>query len=282
MTLLLTEGEKHMALYTLGAANCSINQIRSNDADTLVASMGLQVMNAEGALHHAWDPQSVNLGTWGAGGFPTIDLFYPNVDVPDPTQESADGGAIYWSFLLVNSGKWADADFVNTFLDAANAVAQFAKVTGNIIVQVAAGIIAGTDALVKLLDAGCDGVVAAHSFALTAAELANMTAGNTNWWKTQNYPGTSASPICGAISNYDVTYEVSGPAIAVPNLVGQEWKNAPSIANQAGLGIRVIRNVVSPTTVVPTVGYQIPHSQSLVPRGTTIEVIVDNPPKVRP
>ena len=73
-------------------------------------------------------------------------------------------------------------------------------------------------------------------------------------------------------------YEVSsGPAIAVPNLYGVPWKHAPSIANQAGLPLELIRSSTSQTVDVPTVTYQETYAGSLVPHGTTIEVIVTWP-----
>ena len=86
----------------------------------------------------------------------------------------------------------------------------------------------------------------------------------------------------GAVSNYDVSYEISGPAVAVPNLIGQAWSAALPIARNAGFGAQIIRTVIGPNTDVPTVTNQIPSSGSLVPRGTTIEVNIVVPPKVRP
>jgi len=80
-----------MAQYILGVPNCSIRAIRSVFSDTLVASMGLRVMNAQGALHHEWPPQSVNLGDYGAGTLVDTNLSYQGVDVPDPTSQLPDG-----------------------------------------------------------------------------------------------------------------------------------------------------------------------------------------------
>jgi hypothetical protein len=59
-----------------------------------MASMALRVMNAEGALHKDWPPQAVALGDWASNAPIFMGLSYPDVDVPDPTVESADGGAI--------------------------------------------------------------------------------------------------------------------------------------------------------------------------------------------
>lgn len=46
--------------------------------------------------------ESMQLGTHVAGDLVEIFLLFQNVDVPDPTPEFPDGGAISWSFLLVN------------------------------------------------------------------------------------------------------------------------------------------------------------------------------------
>lgn len=67
MALLAAQGGKQMALYNLWIPSLSIQQIRSNDKDTLKASMGLRVMNAEGGLHMDWQAQTVNLGDHVAG-----------------------------------------------------------------------------------------------------------------------------------------------------------------------------------------------------------------------
>jgi hypothetical protein len=287
MTLLIAEGGKQMAQYNLAIPGGFVRQIRSNFEDNLAASMGLRVMNAEGGLHHQWDPKEVTLGSYGAGGGVSVSttfygLSYVNVDVPDPTPESADGGAIYWSFILVNASNPADSNLVNALTTAADSVAGDLLGSGDYTAAIIGGLILGTDLLVRLLDVSCDGIVAAQNWAWTAAELVNMTAGDKHWSHTQNYPGTSSPFACGAPSDYDVYYDVSrGPAIVVPNVEHQSFRDAIDIAHRAGFGIQAIRNVVSVSVEEPTVEYQLPHHGSLVPPGTTIEVVVANPPPIR-
>jgi hypothetical protein len=93
-----------MAQYNLGIPSFRIHQIRSLLKDTLAASMSLRVFNAQGALHHDWPTQSVNLGDYGPTTTVQTSLLYQNVDVPDPTSDLLDGGSISWSFILVNAG----------------------------------------------------------------------------------------------------------------------------------------------------------------------------------
>ena len=92
-----------MAAYTLTVPYCYIHEVRSPISDTLVASMGLRVMNAQGGLHKDYPPKSNELGDHRHHNTVAIDLSYFDVDVPDPTPESPDGGAIYWTLVLTNT-----------------------------------------------------------------------------------------------------------------------------------------------------------------------------------
>ena len=92
-----------MAMYLLTVPYCYIREVRSPLNDTLVAAMGLRVMNAQGALHKDYPTQSKNLGDHRHHTTTAIDLSYLDVDVPDPTPELPDGGAIYWTLVLTNS-----------------------------------------------------------------------------------------------------------------------------------------------------------------------------------
>src|SRR5437588_3374068 len=94
-----------MATYALRTTECHIAQIRSPQSDSLYATSAVRVMNAEGGLHHDWPAKSVALGDHGRGERVAINLSLDGIDVPDATAESPDGGAIYWSFLLVNKGQ---------------------------------------------------------------------------------------------------------------------------------------------------------------------------------
>ena len=82
-----------MATYNLWVTTTAIHQIRSNDQDTLIASVGLGVTGLGGGPHNMLTPaESMQLGTHVAGDLVEIFLLFQNVDVPDPTPEFPDGG----------------------------------------------------------------------------------------------------------------------------------------------------------------------------------------------
>ena len=203
-----------MATYTLHIPSFHIRQIRSAHTDTLFASTALKVMNANGSLHHDFGAQGAALGDHKAGGDVVLSLPWSNVDVPDPTPEAPDGGAAYWTFLLMNAGH-VDSGYVTVLNKAADSLAgavagklvDAGSVAGHVGVLVAfASILAAQEAL-NLLTADCDGQVAAGAFALTAAELNSMTSASGSSVTTQNNPGSDSLAGCGENSNYDVTYE---------------------------------------------------------------------------
>jgi hypothetical protein len=205
------DGRRMVATYTLTVERCFARQVRSGGfdntgVDTLVASAGLRVMDAEGALHQDYQPIAINMGDHPNGDIPEIGLAFANVDVPDPTADNADGGAVYWTFLLVNHGG-ADAAAINVVSDTAKNIAGAMLGSGVLNVQIAGGIILAGAELMALLAPGCDGLIASQSWAFTAKELA----ASTPWGQTTDYPGVGAGVACGATSNYDVTYSISQP-----------------------------------------------------------------------
>ena len=206
-----------MAIYNFTIPNFHITQIRSAHKDTLYASAGLRVMDAIGGLHNDLAPQGASLGDHGAGDEVGLNLSFKNVDVPDPTPDNPDGGAVYWTFLLVNQGN-ADitaAGFVaviNKAVDAfagalADKVGEGAAVTVASLYGLAA--ILGIQELVNLITADCDGTVAVGDIELTAANLAGLVpiTGQV-WTQNQNNPGTNSPAGCGRNSDYVVTYQI--------------------------------------------------------------------------
>lgn len=263
-----------MATYNLWVTSTVINQIRSNDQDTLVASMGLQVMNAEGGLHMSWPGQTMQLGTHHAGETVNMFFLFENVDVPDPTADSSDGGALYWSFLLLNAGAGNMSEVVQAATAAGDAIASIIKVTGPVGVAVGSGISA-IDALARLLLTGCDGTVAAQSWAYTAAQLAQMTNSDTGWNKAVQYPGSPSPLACGAPSSYGVNYTISAkPAVSVPAFGGQPMTKAAQSARAMGLYLEMDQQVASTHVDVVTVENTRPGPGTLVPPGTVLSAAV--------
>ena len=210
-----------MAIYKLAIPSFHIGQVRSAHTDTLFASTSLKVMNANGSLHRDWGANGVSLGDRKAGGGGVdLNLSWENVDVPDPTPENPDGGAIYWTFLLANKGH-GNSDFLaalNKLADAyAGALAgksldagEAAGAGAGILYFLGTVALVAAEAVITLLAADCDGMVASGAFNLTAAQLANETSlSGPPWSATQNNPGTDSNGGCGENSNYDVNYRIS-------------------------------------------------------------------------
>jgi PASTA domain len=265
-----------MAQYTIGVPYCFIRAIRSLSTDTLAASMGLRVLNAQGALHHDLPAQSaINLGDHTANTNVSINLFYQDVDVPDPTPQFPDGGSISWSFILTNSGHTDSSALVGALNNAANAVVGAFVGSGDITAEVAAGAIIGVQTLLQLLTANCDGVVAAVAVSLTAAELAQMTTGPINWAHLVNCPGTDSSVGCGGNSNYDVHYVIANRSlVTVPDLSGKSPAVAQQLVQQAGLLFSSASSRTGGPREAPHVEGQNPAPGSQVLPGTWVEAFI--------
>lgn len=254
-----------MGQYSLIVPYSYINQIRSNDADTFVASVGLQVMNAEGALHKLWPSQVASLGKYTSGSEVRVYLRYDNVDVPGPTDESADGGAIYWNLVIANAGHAAPSDLIGAISSTSEAVAGALLGTGNIIATIVGGVILGTAELVQLLSNGCDGVVAAQNWAFTDQQLTAMTNGVPSWVESEDYPGSSSPIYCSSQSNYSVSYQIaSGSGNVVPKVVQMAWSDAASLLSRQGFQTYVKQYITSQKIDVPTVVIQNPQPGTML------------------
>lgn len=204
------------AVYTLRIPSFHISNTRALRNDTLSASTALKVMNANGGLHHDWQTQGVSLGDHKKGEDVALNLTWQNIDIPAPTPENPDGGAIYWSFLLVNKGH-TDSAWVAALEKAVDSVAQ--QLANKAVAAIAGGgglawLISnsaqfGLQELMNVLTADCDGTVAAGAFAFTAAQLAEMAPNpNQSWNYPQNNPGTDSQHGCGANSDYQISYVI--------------------------------------------------------------------------
>lgn len=210
-----------MAVYNLEIPLFVINQVRSRYNDTLFASTALKVRAAGDGLHHDWGSAGTALGDRPAGSVLTTGLMWAGVDVPDPTPQAPDGGAVCWTFTLMNAGhadngflpalnKLTDA-FAGALADKAVDAAEAGNVGAAFTHFLQTVELIGVQEVVNLLTANCDGGVASGAFDLTAVDLANMTGpGNGVWKVTKNNPGYDSAAGCGgANSNYDVGYRIS-------------------------------------------------------------------------
>jgi hypothetical protein len=203
-----------MATYTFSIPKFHIKDLRSAHSDTLFASTGLRVNNASGGLHRDWGAQGVAFGDRNKGDDVADQLTWMNVDVPDPTPENPDGGAVYWTYLLVNNGH-TDSGWIavlNKAADAAaGALAQGVVQGGTVNPANLTGVAAvlGLQEMLNLLTADCDGTVAVGTFAYTAAQLGRMVGENDPLLDvTQDNPGTKSTIGCGSNSDYQVEYVI--------------------------------------------------------------------------
>jgi hypothetical protein len=211
-----------MPFYSFSIPSFGIIEVRSAHSDTLFASTSLKVLNANGSLHRDLGAKGASAGERKAGGGVDLNMSWENIYVPGPTPENRDGGSIAWSFILVNKGNGgSDSGFVTVLNKGADAFA--GALAGKTVDAVAAGsglaalaLAAATAAviavqeLVNLLNADCDGPVAAGAFLLTANQLANMTATPGSVFnKTESNPGTDSPAGCGSNSNYEMKYRIT-------------------------------------------------------------------------
>jgi PASTA domain len=274
-----------MAIYTFGVPYCIIHEIRSLRTDTLIASTSLQVMNAQGALHQDYGTTpTADLGDFSSGSMVNTNLFWSNIDVPDPTPDLPDGGAAYWSFVLTNSGDAkTNPSVITTAINnvAAGVIGALVQAgqslgsSGDFMEEIAAGAVAGALALLQLLTANCDGVVAAFGLAFTAAELAVMTQNPANWPQVMNFQGTNTPSGCGKNSNYDAHYVIANvSSVTVPNLIDKSPAVAKALATAAGLVYSEADQKTGPPGSAPVVIGQTPPANTVVTPGSSLEAAV--------
>jgi len=158
------------------------------------------------------------------------------------------------------------------------AFSHHSNVTGALapVAELVAGGIIGTQALVQLLTANCDGPVAAFGLVITAKELAQMTADPQNYLYQVDCPGTNSPVGCGSNSNYTVYYSMinTNSLVTVPDLIGKSPQIAKASAQQAGFSLSTVSSYTGPRNQIPVVDDQIPGPGSHVPPGGSIEAIV--------
>jgi hypothetical protein len=208
-----------MSFYSFSVPSFHITEVRSAHSDTLFASTALKVTNPNGSLHLSFDAQGAALNDRKAGGGVDLPFLFRNVDVPSPTPENPDGGAVFWTFLLVNAGN-ADREYVVVLNKAADAFA--GALAGKVIDKAAMGdivasleflaglgVVLGAQEALNLLTANCDGQVASGSFAFTARQLAEMVLPTATHDFSVPNPGSKSPAGCGANSQYEINYQIT-------------------------------------------------------------------------
>jgi hypothetical protein len=264
-----------MATYYLGVSNIIIEEIRSASSDTLELSTAVKVLNADGGLHRAAETAYRQLGDRPKGERIPLNLGFKQIDVPNPTDDAPEGGTIYWSFVLVNKGN-PDSRLEPALNTVANNIIDAPTSSGDVMTAVV-GDLPGSAGLLNLFG-GCDGVVAAQAWSLTAAELDHKTQ-PPGWTELVTYPGLDSGPFCGANSLYGVVFTNVEPIIPpppklvrIPRLVGMTRQAAEKwlVENELIPGIFALQETETydPGTVVAQrtgEGQEVPvHSEVLL------------------
>lgn len=185
-----------------------ITDTRSRHNDTDFVSCTLLVRDASGN----GTPQTlkksmgdVNNGTHAVG------LSFPNVAVPA-------GGSIVFNYLIVNSGHNSESDVDKALEKAGTTLADKGLVAGGTALGTAIlpglgsilGAIGGWLAgeIGNIINANCDGAVAAEQVTLTFDQLMQDTA-NGPFTKETKHPGTNSATGCGSNSMYFVTWHIA-------------------------------------------------------------------------
>jgi hypothetical protein len=201
--------------FTFTLDSFQITDTRSRHEDTDYVSFTLLVQPNGGP---AATPQTLNksMGDLNNGTFP-VGLSFPNVKVgPDDT--------VVLNYLIVNSGHSSESSIYSTLdstgakLASAGASAAAGAIIGSAIpglgtlIGALAGWLAGE--LTGVLDANCDGPVAAEQNSFTYDELLQKTASG-NYSETTKHPGTDSATGCGSNSMYYVSWHIQKVATSV-------------------------------------------------------------------
>ena len=194
--------------FTFTLDSFQITDTRSRHEDTDFVTFTLLVQPNGGAPA---TPQTLtkSMGDLNNGTYP-VGLSFPNVKV------GADDTVVI-NYLIVNSGHSSESSIYSTLdstagkLATAGGSAAAGAIIGSAIpgAGTALGALAGWLAgeLTGILDANCDGPVAAEQLSLTYNDLLQKTA-NGSWSETTKNPGTDSATGCGSNSMYYVTWHI--------------------------------------------------------------------------
>jgi hypothetical protein len=185
-----------------------ITDTRSRHEDTDYVSFTLLVRDANG--NGTPLTQKKFMGNLNNGTF-TVGLSFPNVVVPT-------NGSVAFNYLIVNSGHKSEGDVDKALEAAGSALANKALVAGGTALGTAilpglgtilgalGGFLAGE--IGSILNANCDGAVAAEQVTMSFNDLITKTASGPDTVTTK-HPGTDSATGCGGNSMYFVTWHIA-------------------------------------------------------------------------
>lgn len=194
--------------FTFTLDSFRITDTRSRHEDTDFASFTLLVRSGNGS--GTPQTQTKSMGNLNNGTF-NVGLSFPNV-VVDPS------GSVVFNYLIVNSGHKSEGDVNKALETVGGSLAEKGLVAGGTalgtailpglgtILGAVAGWLAGE--VKNILNADCDGPVAAEQVTLNYNDLLSKTANGPYKHETPN-PGTDSATGCGGNSMYYVTWHVA-------------------------------------------------------------------------
>jgi len=194
--------------FTFTLDSFRITDTRSRHEDTDFASFTLLVRAADGS--GTPQTQTKSMGNLNNGTF-NVGLSFPNVLVDS-------GGSVVFNYLIVNSGHKTEGEVDSALETVGGALAEKGLVAGGTAIGTAilpglgtilgavAGWLAGQ--IKNILNADCDGPVAAEQVTLKYSDLLAKTANGPYSHETPN-PGTDSATGCGGNSMYYVTWHVA-------------------------------------------------------------------------
>ena len=191
--------------FTLDSFRITNTRSRHKDSDYVSFTLLVKGKNGNGTPQ----TQKKKMGDLNNGTFP-VNLSFPNVTVgPEDT--------VVMNYLIVNAGHKSESAIFSTLdstagkLATAGATAAAGAAIGSAIpgLGTALGAIAGWLAgeITGILDADCDGAVAAEQNTFHYQDLATKTAHGDFKHETQ-HPGTDSAHGCGSNSMSYVTWDV--------------------------------------------------------------------------
>ena len=199
--------------FTLDSFQITDTRSRHEDTDFVTFTLLVQPKNGPPAT-----PQTLNKSMGDVNnGTHAVNLSFPNVKVgPDDT--------VVVNYLIVNSGHSSESSIYSTLdstagkLATAGGSAAAGALIGSAIpgfgtlIGALAGWLAGE--LTSVLDANCDGPVAAEQNTFTYNDLLQKTA-NGNYSETTTHPGTDSNYGCGGNSMYYVSWHIEKVATSL-------------------------------------------------------------------
>jgi hypothetical protein len=199
--------------FTLDSFQITDTRSRHNDTDYVTFTLLVQPNGGPAAT-----PQTLNKSMGDVNnGTHAVGLSFPNVKIgPDDT--------VVLNYLIVNSGHSSESSIYSTLdstgakLATAGGSAAAGALIGSAIpgfgtlIGALAGWLAGE--LTGVLDANCDGPVAAEQNSFTYNDLLQKTA-NGNYSETTTHPGTDSNYGCGSNSMYYVSWHIDKVATGI-------------------------------------------------------------------